>query len=314
MKKLTEIPRNLGAAGIALALAALLIALVAIPNTASPISAEGPELPKACGPGQAPDSPDEVYDSGHLLLFDAYWDEDDKVLHNNLCPAEYEVTTSSIPPFATTETFTPSEIDVTKTIIQVNDSYKYTLTDQDDVARYPFLEDEETGVGVGSEVWWLRLGDNTATERTSRAGLGPAAGLLHRQAKRRQLGQGRKLRSALSATVSCPSVRTRTPNGCTGTSMHSNPSAERHAVREAQSGSSENAATERDLDVAGGQFGRRTHEGVLRVGLHQARRVPARGPPEGIRQWRFGHFGARHREQRGGHVHLPRGADDRPRR
>lgn len=162
MKELIQTPRNLRVAGITLALVALLIALVAIPNTVSPISAQDSEPTEACGPGKAPSDPATVYDSGHLLLFDAYWDTDEKVLHNNLCPAEYEVTTSSSPPFDNVETFTPTNIDVTETIIQVDDVYKHTLTHQD-VRRYQFLEDDETEVGEGSTVWWLRLGDNTAT-------------------------------------------------------------------------------------------------------------------------------------------------------
>ena len=171
MKRLTEIPRNLRAAGIALALVALLIALVAIPNTASPISAQDSEPPEACGPGKEPNDPPEVYDRGKLLLFDAYWDTVDKVLHNNLCPAEYTVTVDEDPitfEKTTIETFSETKIDVTKTIIQVDDTYEHTLTDQD-VARYSFLVDDETDVGVGSTVWWLRLGDTPGTDPVEEA-------------------------------------------------------------------------------------------------------------------------------------------------
>ena len=171
MRKLTEIPRNLRVAGIALALVALLIALVAIPNNASPVRAQDTEPPKACGPDSPPASPPEVIDTGKLLLFDAFWDTGKELMRNNLCPAEYEVTVEEDPvTFEDTavETFTSTEIDVTKTIIQVDDSYEYTLT-QDDIDWYRFLADAETEVGVGSTVWWLRLGDNPATTEVEEA-------------------------------------------------------------------------------------------------------------------------------------------------
>ena len=108
---------------------------------------------------------DEVVDSGKLMLFDAFWDADNKLMRNNLCPAEVIVTEEFDPNTGITtevETVTATDIDVTETIIQVDDIYEYTLT-QEDITRYSFLDDEETDVGVGSTVWWLRL-DNPDTE------------------------------------------------------------------------------------------------------------------------------------------------------
>ena len=112
-----------------------------------------------------PSNPDEVFDSGNLLLFDAFWGEGSELLHNNLCPAEVRRTEEFDPNTGQTniiETLVSTNIDVTRTVIQVDETYEYTLT-QADLDRYEFIEDEETGIDVGSTVWWLRLGDNSAT-------------------------------------------------------------------------------------------------------------------------------------------------------
>ena len=164
--------------GSVLAIAALAIALAWVAMTAGPTHAQMPDDlepdlgVKPCGYNDTPHNPDEVVDSGRLLLFDAFWDEGNKVLHNNLCPPELTRTETFDPNTGTTTvSYVPAEtnIDVTRTIIQIDDSFKHTLM-QGDIDKYRFLDDvDETGVTVGDDVWWLRLHDDPDTMHVNEA-------------------------------------------------------------------------------------------------------------------------------------------------
>ena len=170
MNTLTNAPIQLKITGAVLAIAALAAVLLAVVMTAGPTMAHhnDPDVPKACGPEDSVQTPAEVFDSGNLLLFDGFWDQHNKLLHNNLCPAKIVYTEQSdggFPPQTiTVETLTATDIDVNKTVIQIDETYKHTLT-QADIDKYPFLNDpDETGVRVNSDIWWLRLDDPTTTD------------------------------------------------------------------------------------------------------------------------------------------------------
>lgn len=177
MRKITEIPRNLRVAGIALALVALLIALVAIPNTVSPVRAQDGELdPKPCGPQDTPEDPDASVSRGHYAIFDGYWDEDDKTLNPNLCPpAVVHTATTTIvggqPVQGEVSTRYASNIDIRQTVIHIDSAFEHVLT-EDDVETYEFFElgdlnNDGHDDAVGQTVWWLMADDDEEENATS---------------------------------------------------------------------------------------------------------------------------------------------------
>ena len=173
METFTKAPVRFNFTRPLLTMAAMAVALAAVVFTAGPSLVQAStKLPDACDSDKLPANPPEEFDTGRLVLFDAFWDSSPApgVLHNNLCPYIEEVHESQGPLGGTTTTYIPTStsIDVTKTVIQVDESYEYVLKGKD-LERYPFIEDTETRVGVGSKVWWLRLGDNTATSAVEQA-------------------------------------------------------------------------------------------------------------------------------------------------
>ena len=177
MRKLTEIPRNLRVAGIALALVALLIALVAIPNTVSPVRAQDGELdPKPCGPQDTPEDPDASVSRGHYAIFDGYWDEDHKTLNPNLCPpAVVHTATTTIvggqPVQGEVSTRYASNIDIRQTVIHIDSVFAHQLT-AEDVETYDFFklgdsDSDNVDDAVGETVWWLMADDDEEENATS---------------------------------------------------------------------------------------------------------------------------------------------------
>ncbi len=174
---------SLGVAAIA-AIAVLAIALTA----AAPTEAQTPPYadPKPCNTNDTPDNPVEVIDRGHYALFDAFWDFENDVLHNNLCPpsVRHTIETNQRTGEMVERTYRnpdSTNIDTTRTIIQIGDAFHHILT-QEDIDAYPFLYNAETNIGVGSKVWWLRLDDpDTPQDEESDMVLGFSAGLLDSQ-------------------------------------------------------------------------------------------------------------------------------------
>ena len=124
-------------------------------TTATPPPTRIIATPEPC-PAEATD----VVDSGHIALFDVYWNPVEGELTNNPCPptVEYDSETGNI-------TRSPSSINIDETIIHIPNSAKIDLSASD--TRYPRdryedlwdADDEEdrNGSGIGDrKVWALR--------------------------------------------------------------------------------------------------------------------------------------------------------------
>ena len=197
MEKITEIPNNLRVGGIALALAALLIAALAIASAANPINAQdADDGPQPCGPGQQdpPEDPDPTVSRGHYAVFDGYWDSSSNTLNPNLCPPSVVhmlVTTHKNPDTGEetqeeVSTRTSSNIDIRQTVIHIDDVFAYTLT-AEDVETYDFFKtgvDTTTSQGVtqdtavGQTVWWLMAEEEEEDETEPEFNMGFSAALF----------------------------------------------------------------------------------------------------------------------------------------
>ncbi len=179
-----SIPLRLFGAVLALTLIAAIAVVVTL--TAGPTQAQSTDntyAPPRCGPGfddfyDVPEFPADQVDSGHLALFDAYYDFDADEPHRpteegepwaglmsmNFCPPELEQSTSGRPPITVTSRH-QTDINIEHTVFQVNDEHVLTAAD---VAAYPFLakgdaDDDGVDDAVGETVYWLRPGDDPNT-------------------------------------------------------------------------------------------------------------------------------------------------------
>ncbi len=177
-----SIPLKLLGAVLALALVAA-IAVAAI-LTAGPTQAQSTDnayAPPRCGPGfddfyDVPEFPVDQVNSGHLALFDAYYDFDADEPHRptgendpwaglmslNFCPPELEVVNNE---GNVTTTRQATDINIDHTVFQVTDDHTLTAAD---VAAYPFFakgdaDDDGVDDAVGQQVYWLRPGDDRNT-------------------------------------------------------------------------------------------------------------------------------------------------------
>ena len=182
MKVLNEIPINLRAVGVTMALAALVIALVAVALAASPTMAQTSPYPdpKPCGPGQQnpPEDPDATVSRGHYAIFDGYWDFRGKALSPNLCPPSVVHTTHTetdpltfVKTQVEVSTRTASNIDIRETVIHIDSAFEHPLT-AEDVETYDFFkvgDSDGDGVddAVGTTVWWLMADDDEGATTTS---------------------------------------------------------------------------------------------------------------------------------------------------
>ena len=177
----SKAPIQLKITGAVLAIAALAIVLLSLAVNARPTQAENSALqPAAAGavnPQQPKDSPattpdacnstiSSVVDSGHIAIFDIYYDAANKVLVNNPCPpaVTYETRTETDPgsggpggpggpsgptPEPKTVTVTVrgpiSEANIGQTIFHIRQQAEHTLT-ADEATNYPFLGSEDDTV------------------------------------------------------------------------------------------------------------------------------------------------------------------------
>ena len=198
MHVITKRTHQLKLYGAVLALAALVATVLAVALAGGAQAQNSTNTfadPQPCGPGlpdaNRPANPDEKVTSGRLALFDAYWDATAESLNNNLCPPSITQTIqydgAGWKSVITNRVAT--NIDVTRTVINLTDDYKVTVIDSGaddyvagavtgptiDLAEHPFIED----VDPGDQVWWLRLDDpDTAADETSDLQLAFSAGLL----------------------------------------------------------------------------------------------------------------------------------------
>ena len=150
-----------------LAMAALVITVLAVSFATGPAQAQANTdtrnnsiylLPHPCGAGfenAFPEAPVQAISSGHLALFDAYWDFGTKSLNNNQCPltVTHEVMTDR----GGNKTLEGSyrnvaNADIRTTVFEVSNQYKHTVT-QAYRNKYPFFPP------VGTQVWWIKSGD-----------------------------------------------------------------------------------------------------------------------------------------------------------
>ena len=181
MPSLTHASIPLKLAGAVLALALIAAVAVAVTLTAGPTQAQSTDnayAPPRCGPGfddfyEVPEFPADQVNSGHLALFDAYYDFDADEPHRptqegepwaglmslNFCPPQLEQSTSGKPP-ATVTTRHATDINIDRTVFHVDEVHTLTAAD---VAAYPFFEkgdadDDGVDDAVGQQVYWLRAG------------------------------------------------------------------------------------------------------------------------------------------------------------
>ena len=153
--------------------------------TPTPTPVQG--TPEPCSP-----TPNHVMNSGHLAMFEAYWDADEETLVNNPCPP----TLRHIPPTppATEETHerTATGANIGSTIFHVSSDYKGTLvaaTDEDgnpvatnegakrwSLRDYPFLGE---GGSAGDPIWVMTECPEDRAPAAGQLCLGFSAGLLH---------------------------------------------------------------------------------------------------------------------------------------
>ena len=183
MNVISNTPRKTILSGVALAVAALMIALLAVSYAAGPAWADTPDktdAPKPCGPGaqDAPDNPDATITQGHYGVFDGYWDSEKNTLNINLCPPavmhHLETRTDPVTYLETqveVSKRTKSNVDIRRTVIHIDhidgipegEQFKHTLTAAD-VEKYDFLKmgdanNDNVDDAVGQSVWWLKVDD-----------------------------------------------------------------------------------------------------------------------------------------------------------
>ena len=197
MQTISNTPLTLKLLGAVVALALLAAAALAVALTTGPAAAQTPDNiyddPQPCGPGAQTAYQPEPHEitEGHFALFDAYWewrvqdpnDENVGLLHTNLCPPLVVETTEFDKrgrPITVTS-LVDSNIDINEAIFHVLDKHKVTVVeaDQYDPAADELPSDQyvelvaDEHIGVGSQVWWLRLDDpNTDVDETSDLVLG----------------------------------------------------------------------------------------------------------------------------------------------
>ena len=172
---------NMRAAGITMALAALVIAVLAVTLAAGPAQAtttttdfansgddnsipQGQEAthatPEPCAEG---DDVARVVHSGHYALFDVWWNDEEGELTNNVCPPSCSVRSltdeDAVTPVKVTRS--PSSINITAdppTIIHIPNSAKVTLSESNyPKSKYKDVwdaDDAENPDGDGDRVVW----------------------------------------------------------------------------------------------------------------------------------------------------------------
>ena len=110
-------------------------------------------------------TPDAVVDSGHIALFDVWWNPEEKELTNNSCPptvthvpATYDDLGDLITPAR--DDRSPSSINIDETIIHIPNSAKVDLSTSTTYTEAKYLDvwradDEENPNGDGDRIVWV---------------------------------------------------------------------------------------------------------------------------------------------------------------
>ncbi len=149
--------------------------------TATPTPAPSHPTPESCR------YPAHVMNSGHVALFEAYWDSDTETLVNNPCPA----TLRHIPPDPETGTperhvRTVTDADIRVTVFHATSNYKGKLvaagTPTNEAAKqwslgdYPFLAE---GASAKDDIWVMTECPEEGPPPEGQLCLGFSGGLLH---------------------------------------------------------------------------------------------------------------------------------------
>lgn len=170
MKALNEVPASRRAVGITMTLAALVITLLAVSMTVGSAQAQTPDptatptatptpTPRFPAEPACPEQAAPVVDSGHVALFDVWWNDDEGELTNTSCPP----TVRHVPAGRGGEAEdirSPSSIDIAETIIHIPNSARVDLSASDTPytkAKYKGVwdaDDEENPNGDGDRMVW----------------------------------------------------------------------------------------------------------------------------------------------------------------
>ena len=146
------------------------------PSTPTPTPTPTQGTPEACA-----SYPDFVTNSGHLALFDVYWDADNDTLVNNPCPPTVEHQEQD--DGSEVHVRTASDADIRSTIFHASSDYEGTLVATATSEKpwgldhYPFLA--EGGTGVDSPIWVMAECPEETELAAGLLCLGFSAGLLH---------------------------------------------------------------------------------------------------------------------------------------
>ncbi len=203
-------PNRFKISAAVLAMAALAITVLAVTLATGPVWAGVVgTVPDPCGPGQDPanfpNDPAEVVSSGHYAIFDAYWLQADLgddakrtgTLNNNLCPPAAKHTEKTVgkkKEKVEETTLSPTNIDLRTTVIQVDNTHLKDVVATDaaagddklSLAKYTEVRealglgttDEPLPVPAGTQVYWLRLEDDSLGTDPSTLVMGFSTGLL----------------------------------------------------------------------------------------------------------------------------------------
>lgn len=160
-------------------------------GTPTPTPTPTPTLPPHATPEPCTNFPDHVMNSGHLALFEVYWDTNAETLVNNPCPAKLTHIPAQEPSDGNPGTperheRTATNANIGTTIFHLSSGSKGVLvdanTDTDEAAKqwsvgdYSFLK---TGAAVGDPIWVMPECPEGHPPAAGQLCLGFSGGLLH---------------------------------------------------------------------------------------------------------------------------------------